>query len=274
MKADLHMHSIHSDGTYSVEKLINYAREKELDIISLTDHDSMSGVLEAIKIGENLGMKVIPGIELSTYNNGESVHVLGYFSHDIPNEVLEYSTNIIRKRRERMVKMAQNCIDMHGLKVNMERLMSINGTITRAHLVRELELSNPEYTREQLGTQFLREDCPAYIPSSKLTTEEGIKFLKELNALVVIAHPVLLKKTNVIDLIGYGVDGLEAIYPKNKENDEAKFRELCKKNNLVVTAGSDFHGIIDYSHEDLAYNVLTGPDLKLFLDRLGDKNEG
>ena len=70
------------------------------------------------------------------------------------------------------------------------------------------------------------------------------------------------------------MDGLEAIYPKNKENDEAKFRELCEKNNLVVTAGSDFHGIIDYSHEDLAYNVLTGPNLKLFLDRLGDKNEG
>lgn len=273
MKADLHMHSIHSDGTFSVEKLVNYSKEKELDVIALTDHDSMNGVLEAVLLGKKLGIKVIPGVELSTYRNGESVHVLGYFNNDIPQEMLQYSCDIIRKRRERMIKMAKNCMEMYGFKVDLDRLMSINGTITRAHLVRELELSNPEYSREELGTKYLQEDCPAYIPSCKITTEEGIQFLKKLNAMVVIAHPVLLKKNDIKDIIMLGIDGLEGIYPKNKEGDEERFRTLCKEHNLVLTAGSDFHGVIDYSHGDLAYNVLEGEDLKLFLDRLGGKNE-
>ena len=95
-------------------------------------------------------------------------------------------------------------------------------------------------------------------------TEEGVKFLKDLNALVVLAHPTLLKKNDVLDIIKLGVDGLEGIYPKNKINDEERFRNLCKQYNLVITAGSDYHGIIDYSHEDLAYNVLEGNDLELF----------
>ena len=98
MKADLHMHSTHSDGTFNVEKLVNYAKEKELDVISLTDHDSMNGVLEAVNIGKKLGIKVIPGVELSTFRNGESVHVLGYFNGEVPQEMLQYSCDIINKK--------------------------------------------------------------------------------------------------------------------------------------------------------------------------------
>lgn len=273
MKADLHMHSIHSDGTYTVDKLVSYAKEKDLDVIALTDHDSMSGVLDAVMIGNKLGIKVIPGVELSTYRNGESVHVLGYFNNTIPQEMVEFSIDIINKRRERMIKMAHNCAKIHGLKVDMDRLMSTKGTITRAHLVRELEICNPSYTREELSKNFLQEHCPAYIPSTKITTEEGIKFLQSLNALVVIAHPVLLKKNDVNELIELGIDGLEAIYPKNKDGDEKYYRNLCEQNNLIITAGSDFHGLIDYSHEDLAFNVLEGEDLAKFLKKLGEKRE-
>ena len=273
MRADLHMHSVHSDGTYTVKELVYYAKEKNLDVIALTDHDSMNGVLEAVMLGVKLGIKVIPGVELSTFRNDESVHVLGYFNNDIPQEMLQYSIDIIRKRRERMLKMAQNCVDMHNLKVDINRLMSIKGTITRAHLIRELEACNPEYTREEIALKFLQEDCPAYIPSTKISTEDGIKFLKSLNATVVIAHPVLLKKNDVNDLIKMGIDGLEGIYPKNKEGDEEKFRELCKKHNLILTAGSDFHGVVDYSHGDLAYNVLEGKEVAEFLNRLGEKRE-
>ena len=79
MKADLHMHSVHSDGTYEVKNLLDYAKTKGLDIVALTDHDSVEGVSEAVDYGKKIGIKVIPAMELSTYYNGESVHVLGYF---------------------------------------------------------------------------------------------------------------------------------------------------------------------------------------------------
>ena len=93
----------------------------------------------------------------------------------------------------------------------------------------------------------------------------------ENGAIVVIAHPVLLKKNDILELIDDDVDGLEAIYPKNKPMDEKLFRNICASRNMIVTAGSDYHGIIDYSHEDLAYNVLEGKDLENFLNRLGVK---
>jgi predicted metal-dependent phosphoesterase TrpH len=160
---------------------------------------------------------------------------------------------------------------LYGFKINYERLMKPIGTITRAHLIREIALSNPEYEKETIFKNYLREGCPGYISSTKLQTADGVKFLKENGAVVVIAHPVLLKKNDVLELINENVDGLEAIYPKNKAMDEKLFREICAKRGMIITAGSDYHGIIDYSHEDLAYNVLEGKDLTNFLNRLGVK---
>ena len=122
----------------------------------MTDHDSMSGVLEAIKIGENLGMKVIPGIELSTYNNGESVHVLGYFNCEIPQAIKEFSASQHKFRRERIYNMAKNMESLYGFKIDFERLMKPIGTITRAHLIREIALSNPQYEKEYIFKNCLK----------------------------------------------------------------------------------------------------------------------
>lgn len=273
MKADLHIHSYYSDGIYDVKKLVKYAKEKGLDIISLTDHDSVRGVKEAMDEGAKENLQVIPGIELSTYNNGESVHVLGYFFNGIPQNILDYSDNMYHSRCQRALKIAENLTTLHNLNCNIERLMDQKGMITRSHLIKEFQLSNPEYSSEEIFNKFLHDDAPGYIPSTKMTTKDGIELLKSCNALVVIAHPALLRKNDICDLISLGVDGIEAIYPKNKGNMEEEFREIAQKNNIIITAGSDFHGVIDYAHPDMAYNVLEGQDLIKFLERLGAKNE-
>lgn len=270
LRADLHMHSVYSDGTLTIKKLLDYAKSKRLDIIAVTDHDSTEGVAEAIAYGKEINIKVIPGIELSTEHNGESVHVLGYFKGEIPEEIKKFSKEQHAFRRDRIYRMAQNMERLYGFKINYERLMKPIGTITRAHLIREINLSNPEYEKEYIFNNCLREGCPGYISSTTLETSDGIEFLKRNGAVVVIAHPTLLKKNDVLDVINGSVDGLEAIYPKNKYNDEKIFREICKDRNMIVTAGSDYHGIVDYSHEDLAYNVLTGIDLEEFLKRVGE----
>lgn len=271
LRADLHMHSVYSDGTLTVKKLLDYAKSKRLDIVALTDHDSTEGVAEAIEYGKRINLRVIPGIELSTEHNGESVHVLGYFKHEIPQKLKDFSKEQHKNRRERIYKMAQNMVNLYGFKIDFERLMKPIGTITRAHLIREINLSNPEYEKEYVFKNCLSEGCPGYISSTRLSTADGIKFLKKCGAVVVIAHPTLLKKNDILELINDEVDGLEAIYPKNKGKDESIFRNICAQRSMIVTAGSDYHGIIDYSHEDLAYNVLEGEDLEKFLKRLGDE---
>lgn len=271
LRADLHMHSVHSDGTLTIKKLLDYAKSKHLDIIAITDHDSTEGVMEAIEYGKEINIKVIPGMELSTEHNGESVHVLGYFNREIPEEIKEFSRQQHAFRRDRIYRMAQNMVELYGFKINFERLMKPIGTITRAHLIREIAMSNPQYEKEYIFKNCLREGCPGYISSTKLETAEGIEFLRRNGAMIVIAHPTLLKKNDVLELINDSVDGLEAIYPKNKHNDERLFRQICQERNMIITAGSDYHGIIDYSHEDLAFNVLEGEDLENFLKRLGEK---
>ena len=270
LRADLHMHSVYSDGTLTIKKLLDYAKSKRLDIIAITDHDSTEGVEEAMRYGEEINIKVIPAMELSTVHNDESVHVLGYFKGEVPEEVKQFSKVQHEARRVRIFNMAQNMVKLYGFKIDFDRLMKPIGTITRAHLIREINLSNPQYEKEYVFKNCLSEGCPGYITSTRMTTAEGVEFLKRNGAVVVIAHPTLLKKNDVLELINDQVDGLEAIYPKNKANDEMLFRKICKDRGMIVTAGSDYHGIIDYSHEDLAYNILEGEDLELFLKRLGE----
>ena len=93
--------------------------------------------------------------------------------------------------------------------------------------------------------------------------------MKSCGAFIVLAHPVLLKNNDINDFLHLPLDGIEAIYPKNRGTDEAFFRAVASNHNLCVTAGSDYHGIIDFAHGDLAYNVLEGKDLELFLERIG-----
>ena len=121
LRADLHMHSVYSDGTLTIKKLLDYAKSKRLDIIAITDHDSTEGVSEAIEYGKEINIKVIPGIELSTEHNGESVHVLGYFPNEIPQAIKDFSKEQHKFRRERIYNMAKNMETLYGFKINYER---------------------------------------------------------------------------------------------------------------------------------------------------------
>lgn len=257
MKADLHMHSTYSDGTKSVAELVERAREKGLTHIALTDHDSMQGVEEITAIASNYNIKVIKGIELSTYNLGESVHLLGYFLGEPGEEVLNFSNNQLTSRRQRAVDMANLVIKHFDLKMNIDRLMDNEGMITRSHIGKELVLSNPTITIEEAFTKYLGDDSKAYIKSSKMSTLDGVEFLKRNHGIVIVAHPTLMKVNHIEDIIKLGIDGIEGYYPKNSLNQHLEYLDYAEKYNLMITAGSDYHGVIDYSHEDMGTCYLT-----------------
>jgi len=270
LRADLHVHSIYSDGSLTIKEILDYAKSKKLDVISITDHNSAMGIEEAVAYGKEINIKVIPGIELSTEYNGEYVHVLGYFKDELPSEIKEFSKFQHEFRHNCIREVAQNIIDTYNLKIDFKRLMKQKGTIGRKHLINELILSNPECDKEYICNccSSINIGWPGYIVSEKIETLEAIKFLKRNGAIVIIAHPVLLKTYILLDLLNENVDGLEAIYPANTQEDEKKFRKICQERNLIVTAGSDYHGIIDATHQDLAYNVLENEDLIKFLNKL------
>lgn len=251
-KCDLHTHSICSDGRFKPEEIIQMAKERNLDYISLTDHDTLSGINDAIKEAKKLNVNFIPGIELSTEYNGESIHILGFFNKENYNnpKLNSILKEFKEKRISRAYKIVENLKKFHNIELDINNVLS-NGkdTIARPHIAKAIIDAGYPYNHDYIFKNFIGNNCPAYVPSTKLSTIDGIKLLKEFNALVFLAHPVLVKKTPVEDLLKLGFDGLEAIYYKNTKSDTNKFLNLAMKMNLYISCGSDCHGIpSDLSH--------------------------
>lgn len=251
-KCDLHTHSICSDGRFKPKEIIEMAKKRNLDYISLTDHDTLTGINEAILEAKKLNINFIPGIELSTEYNGESIHVLGFFNkEDYKNpELNKLLADLKEKRISRAYKIVENLKNLHNIELDINKVLA-NGkdTIARPHIAKAIIDAGYNYDHEYIFKNFIGNDCPAYVPSTKLSTKDGIKLLKDFNALVFLAHPILVKKTPINELIALGFDGIEAIYYRNTESDTKNLIKLAKENNLYISCGSDCHGIPnDKSH--------------------------
>lgn len=270
-KGDFHNHTTASDGKLSPSELVELAKKEGLDIIAITDHDNTNGLNEAFKKGEEIGIKVIPGIELTTRHNRESIHLLGYFKGD--NYKSPSFQNYLKELQEHRVKRGERII--HNLKrffdisINYEEILKNNkGVIARPHIAKAIIEAGYPYDWNCIFDNIIGNDSPAYIPNKNISIEEGISILKSAGAFVSLAHPTLINKSSVEDLMKYGFDGIEAIYPLNKSFEEEKFREICLKYNKLITAGSDYHGLdkTDKKHGYVGSSVLEGEDLKRFLE--------
>lgn len=248
IKFDFHMHSTCSDGNLKPKELVDIVKGKNLDYFSLTDHDSLSGIEEASAYANKLGIKFIPGIELSTEHNDESVHILGFFKTDSYKnpKFLEILESFKENRLNRAKKIVENLNLFFNIKIDLNKLLeNRQDIVTRPHIAKEIINAGYPYSFNEIFDKFIGFESPAYVPLNRISTKEGIELLKEFGALVFLAHPVLLKKSKAEDLLIYDFDGIEAVYSQNKEEDTIKFIELAKERNLYVTCGSDYHGIED-----------------------------
>lgn len=272
-KGDFHSHSTKSDGTLSASELISLAKNENIDIMSLTDHDTTDGIEEATLAGKNLGIKIVPGIELSTRHNNESIHVLGYFKDDCykASNFQEALKEITTFRVERAKKIVKKLKEHFNIEIDYKRVLEIaGGVVARPHIARTIIDAGYNYSLEYIFSNIINESSPAYVPNKNLTLTDGISLLKSVNAVVILAHPVLIKKTPITELLKFDFDGLEAIYPLNKPEDTNKFLDLAKNYNKLVTAGSDFHTASenDTKHGKLGDVSLTGEYLSNFLKAL------
>ena len=269
---DLHTHSTASDGTSSPSEVVKRAKAANVKYLALTDHDTVSGIEEALDAAKGLEITFIPGIELSTYFNKESVHVLGFFKgHGYKDtELIDFLNSIKRKRIERAEKIVENLAKFHDIHITLESIMK-NGkdTIARPHIAKAIIDAGYNYDKEYIFEHFIGNDCPAYIPSVQIDTKEGVKLLKKHGAVVVLAHPVLLKKSSFQDVLALGFDGLEGIYPMNSEEDTEKFLSYVKEHNLITSCGSDSHGgEDDLKHGSLGSMEMDEEWLTKFLTKL------
>ncbi len=245
IKADLHLHTTASDGKLSSEELVKLAINENLDIIAVTDHDTTLGIAKAQAAAQNSSLRVIPGIELSTQHNGESIHVLGYFrDSSYKNEAFQTAIREMKDHRDwRSRKIIENLKIFFGIELNYEEVLSeAKGVIARPHIARAIQKAGYNYEWEYIFEKLIGKNSPAYVPNKKLSTEDGIKLLKAVNAVTVMAHPILIKNTAIEDMISLDFDGIEAFYWQHSSEDTKRFIKLAVNNNKLITGGSDFHG--------------------------------
>lgn len=283
MKGDFHIHTKYSDGKYTPREVIDFAKKNSLDVIAITDHDTVAGVEEAVRLGEESNIKVIPGIELSTTHEGESIHVLGYFKDEnmISNEFREHLSNIHLQRYKRAAEMVDRLDKAFSIKISLEKIMKdTSGVIARPHLAKAIIEAGYNYEWNYIFENIIHRESPAYVPSVKMTTEEGLDLLSSAGALKVLAHPALIKKSNVELLLKMGFDGMESRYYSNSIEETDRYLRMAAEHRKLVTAGSDFHGIAetDHSHSmEVGSVFLEKEEIQNFmleLNKLEFKNKG
>ena len=269
MKADMHCHTTHSDGVYSLEEVINKAKEKSLDYLFITDHDTLDASQEKILKSVD-GINVIIGVEVSSYYKGQSVHILGYFYDEPKQEIIDYFKEMKETRENRAKEIIRRLDTYFNISVDYEKIRkNVRGIIARPHIAKAIS-EKYGISEKEAFDKYINNNSKAYVPSSKLDTKEAIDLLHRNNAIAVWAHPILNKgRFPEEEIIDMGIDGIEGFYPKNSMNDTIKYRDLTIEHNLLFTAGSDFHG--DSNHSDIGTCYIEDEDIKKLFEYLDIK---
>lgn len=246
---DLHVHSNASDGSLSPSEVVSLAAGAGLLAIALTDHDTVSGVQEALDAAKQACITVVPGVELSCLYKEKEIHLLGlYIDHTDPS-LLQFLKDAKEKRTARNLEML-DAFRKDGFLIDMEDLTCNNpGTIiTRAHFARALLKKKYVSSVDQAFKKYLDPDRPYYRKREIITPEEAVNAVLAAGGFPVLAHPCLYKfgwkqtEELICILTDLGMKGLECFHSSNNQNESSKLRSLALRYGLLPTGGSDFHG--------------------------------
>lgn len=241
---DLHLHTKYSDGAHSPEELINLAHSVGLSIVSITDHDHLGAIDEAIEVGKSLGVEVISGVELSVEIYGKDVHLLAYFI-DHHNEKLKDYLSFFRnerlKRAERIVQKL-NKINV-PLKLDSVIDQAGIGAVGRPHIASALLEEGFTDTYHEAFLKYIGVNAPAYEKKYQLSPQDATKLVSEAGGLTFLAHPgKYTTEVELADLIKIGLDGIEVVHPAHSESDKEFYRNIVEQYFLLECGGSDYHG--------------------------------
>ena len=248
-RIDLHTHSLKSDGAQIPADVVRSAYAAGLTAMSLTDHDNIEGVPEAIAEGQRLGIEVIPGVELSAQSDTE-LHILGYFI-DIHNkrlnDAMAYALEVRDQRQEETCRK----LNEQGFQITMEELRQEahgNPVLCRAHFAQIMVRKGYAESVQQAFSKYLSVGCYAYSNRQALTGPEAVSLIREAGGIAVAAHLHLIKmedaplKEYLKALIPYGLDGIEGYYTDYTPDMDRRYRAMAQELGLVISGGTDYHG--------------------------------
>ena len=244
MYADLHIHTIYSDGSFPPAVIIRHAVKNNLKIISITDHDSVDGIAASIEEGEKSGVEVIPGIEISTTVDTGEIHILGYFI-DYTDEYFLKSLKRIQEIRIKRMSVMVDKLKKLAVDIDFDELIEYvsNNSICRLHLAHFLKKKGIVGSVYEAFDRYIGSGKPAYEKMNALTPEEGIELISNAGGVSILAHHGLTRRDDLIDAMIYtGLNGLEVYHSGHSEEDTNRYFQMTKDKGLLVTGGSDCHG--------------------------------
>lgn len=247
MPSDLHMHTFFSDGRLSPEELVAAAKAAGLKYISISDHDTVDGVVHLYEEGlyPNRGIRIIPGVEFSAHHPEREIHILGYNVDIFHQGLLEKLNDVMEARWSRFSEIVDK-LRAQGYSISEAEVLKIAGSsksISRSHIARVLVKNKCFSTVREAFEKMLEKGQPAYVPHYRLEVEEIIELIHEAGGTAVLAHPKLVKDDELVeDVLSRGIQGIEVFYPRHDEEDVKRYMAMAEKYNLLVTGGSDFHG--------------------------------
>ena len=246
---DLHVHSTASDGSLTPRELVYYAAEKQLSAIALTDHDTVSGLAEAIAASHHAGIELIPGVEMSCVWEGTEIHILGYFV-DTGSPALQDGLSLFRRMRDERNETILDNLAEDGILLTEEELRAgdPDTVITRAHFARLLMEKGYVRDRKEAFAGYLAYGGK-YVPTKdELTPERVMQMFYDGRIWPSLAHPVQyhLDEDSLVQLIAelkaMGLRGIEVWHSSQSWQDTARLQTIARLSGLIPTGGSDFHG--------------------------------
>lgn len=261
-RLDLHLHTTHSDGSLSPTEVVALAHKAGVTALAITDHDITAAIPEALAAGRQFGIEVIPGLEVSSWYGDSELHVLGYFL-DWQDAALNERLAALRDSRHRRNPKIIERLQALGIDIRYDEVRALAGTdaVGRPHIARVLMNKGVVGSAKEAFDRFLANGGPAYVPRELPSPAEAIRWIKAARGLAVLAHPTWVRTTEgtLTDLVRQlkadGLDGVEVHYSTHTPRQTREYLDLAKRLNLLVTGGSDFHGV---TKPDIAVGIGRG----------------
>lgn len=248
MIADLHTHSTASDGQYTPSQLVRLAKDRGLEVLALTDHDTVDGLDEAVRAGDELGLRVLRGVELSA-REYRSLHILGYGFSTAPSALTELCAEMKAGRDERKYRII-DFLHEKGVDISLAEVEELAGgdVIGRPHFAQVMVRRGYVQSNREAFDLYLDTDEYQRIERQKPDARTCVEAIKSAGGKASFAHPYQTGLAGeslealARELAGYGLDAVECFYPRHTVEQQAFYLHLAEKYHLRVTGGSDFHG--------------------------------
>ncbi len=249
-RLDLHLHTTYSDGSFPPDQVLARAAKAGVTALAITDHDTVDGILPATQAGRLLGIEVIPGVEISSRQEESELHILGYFVDLDDAQFLEQLTRLRESRHKRNPLIIERLRAL-GLDLTYDEVKELAGTdsVGRPHIARVLMQKGYVQSAKEAFDRYLGDGKPGYVPRELPEPAEAVAWIRDAKGIPVLAHPLWTKARGdrlhalCEKLKAAGLGGIEVHYSTHTPQQTSEFLTIAKRLDLLITGGSDFHGI-------------------------------